>query len=48
MCFGAEAEVIFEYERTQDDELTLRVGEIVHNVKQVSQWTEDDGQTKVV
>jgi hypothetical protein len=30
-----EAEVMFEYEPTQDDELLLKVGMIIKNVKEV-------------
>ena len=31
-----EAVVKFDYDKQQDDELTLRVGEVVENVRQVS------------
>lgn len=33
--FYAEAEVLFEYEPTQEDELALKVGVILQNVKEV-------------
>jgi hypothetical protein len=33
-----DAEVLFEYEKSQDDELDLEVGEVIYNVKEV-----DDG-----
>lgn len=29
--------MLFEYERTQDDELSLRVGDIIRNVRNVSE-----------
>ena len=32
---GMEAEVLFEYEKSQDDELDLEVGEVIYNVKEV-------------
>ena len=31
-----EAEVLFEYEKSQDDELDLEVGEVIYNVKKVT------------
>lgn len=34
--YNAEAEVLFEYEQTEDDELTLKVGAIIKNVKEVA------------
>ncbi len=33
--FGSDAEVLFDYEKTQDDELNLKVGQTIHNVVQV-------------
>ena len=36
LSINAEAVVLFEYESTQDDELSLQVGEVIHNVVEVS------------
>ena len=30
-----EAEVVFDYEKSQDDELDLEVGEVIYDVEQV-------------
>ena len=37
MLSVVDAKVLFEYEKTQEDELSLKVGQIIHNVVQVGQ-----------
>ena len=32
----SDAEILFDYDEVEDDELTLRVGKTIHNVIQVS------------
>ncbi len=31
----SDAEVLFDYDKMQDDELNLKVGQIIHNVEEV-------------
>ena len=42
------AKCVFDYAPTQDDELALKTGDIVHNVKDsVEGWCEDELELKV-